>query len=420
MKMRGLKQIVDYLQQSLPQDGNLLASFVATRDEAAFAALVHRHGHMVFGVCQRVLHHTQDAEDAFQATFLVLARKAGSVLNRASVSSWLYRVAFRTALDAKAARLRRQQREIQVENMPQSAVEPNDLLDWRPLLDKELEGLPEKYREVVILCDLQGLSRKEAARLLGLAEGTLSSRLARARRILASKLARYGLSISGGALATALSAKAGSAVPVTLTCSTVRAALLVAGGQWAGVSTPVAILMQGVIKAMFLKKLKIAVAFILVAVALGASSLTYRAAEPSSTAAAKPTSELDALRKENELLRLNLLVVLEKVRAQEAELVAVRGKAEAAIAEEARRTLVKVRARDVEALKKGVEAATVERAVEQLGLTVIRARLIDSLNVQDPIKEIEAALTALKKASDPESKRRAVAALEEALKKLRK
>jgi len=400
MKIRGLKQIVDYLQQSLPQDGHLLASFVATRDEAAFAALVHRHGHMVFGVCQRVLHHTQDAEDAFQATFLVLARKAGSVLNSASVSSWLYRVAFRTALDAKAARLRRQQREIQVENMPQLAVEPNDLLDWRPLLDKELDGLAEKYREVVILCDLQGLSRKEAARLLGLAEGTLSSRLARARRMLASKLSRYGLSISGGALATALSANAGSTLPASLTLSTVRAALLVAGGQWAGVSTPAAILMQGVIKAMFLKKLKIAVAFVLVAVALGASSLTYRAAEPSSPAAAKPASELEALRKENELLRLNLLVVLEKVRAQEAELVALKGKAEAAIAAQ--------------------DLRIANDYALWLGSKVVNERTFYSLKVQDPIKDAEAALSALKKASDPESKRRAVAALEEALKKLRK
>src|ERR1700722_15110539 len=130
MSMRGLKQIVDYFPQALPSDGQLLANFVARRDEAAFAALVCRHGPMVFGVCRRVLHHTQDAEDAFQATFLVLARKAGSVLKRASVSSWLYRVAFRTALDAKAARLKRQRREIQVENMPQQAVEPNDLLDW--------------------------------------------------------------------------------------------------------------------------------------------------------------------------------------------------------------------------------------------------------------------------------------------------
>jgi len=392
MKMRGLKQIVDYFQQSLPSDGQLLASFVATRDEAAFAALVRRHGRMVLGVCQRVLHHAQDAEDAFQATFLVLASKAASVLQRASLSSWLCRVAFRTALDARAARCKRQQREIQMEKIPHPAVLPVAPQDWRPLLDKQLDGLPEKYREAVILCDLSGLSRKEAARVLGLAEGTLSSRLATARRLLARKLARYGLSISGGALATALAAQAGAAVPASLTVSTVRAALLVAAGHWAEVSTPAALLMHGVIKAMFLKKLKIVLAFVLAAVALGATSLTYRAAEPTAPAAAKPASELEALRKENELLRLNILVVLEKVRAQEAELVALKGKA---------------------------QAATVAQGAERLSRLVLRERLLDSLKVQDPIKEIEAALTALRKASDLESKLRVVTALEEALKKLR-
>jgi RNA polymerase sigma factor (sigma-70 family) len=417
MKMRGLKQIVDYLQQSLPPDGQLLASFVATRDEAAFAALVCRHGQMVFGVCQRVLHHAQDAEDAFQATFLVLARKAGSVLKRASLGSWLCRVAFRTALEAKAARLRRQRREIQMETIPHPAAMPPGEQDWIPLLDKELDSLSEKYREVVILCDLQGLSRKEAASVLGVAEGTLSSRLARGRRILAKKLARYGLSISGGALATALSAKAGAAVPASLTVSTVRAALLVASGQWAGVSIPAAILMQGVIKAMFLKKLKIVVAFVLVAVALGASSLTYRAAEPGAPATAKPLNEVEALRKEVELLRLNLLVVLEKVRAQEAELVAVRGKAEAATAEEVRRrTLEKVRARDVEALKGRVEAATAERALDYL--RALKERKTEK--AQDPIQEAEAAIAALRKANDPEAKRSALERLDEALKRLHK
>jgi len=248
MKIRGLKQIIDYLQQSLPSDGQLLASFVATRDEQAYAALVRRHGGMVFGVCQRVLHHTQDAEDAFQATFLVLARKAPSVLKRASIGTWLCRVAFRTALAAKACRLRRQEREIQMEKPPHPAVAPIEPQDWRPLLDKELDGMPEKYRQVVVLCDLEGLSRKEASRVLGLAEGTLSSRLAKARRLLAGRLARYGFSVSGGALATALSAQASVGVPSALMVSTVRAGLLVAAGQLAGVSTSATLLMQGVIR----------------------------------------------------------------------------------------------------------------------------------------------------------------------------
>jgi RNA polymerase sigma factor (sigma-70 family) len=404
MSMRGLKQIADYFEQSLPPDGQLLASFVAGRDEAAFRALVCRHGQMVLGVCQRVLHQTQDAEDAFQATFLVLARKAGSVIKHASVSSWLYRVAFRTALDARAARLKRRRREIQMDPIPHPAVMPPEDRDWLPLLDRELDGLAEKYREAVVLCDLQGLSRKEAARVLGLAEGTLSSRLARARRMLAGKLARHGLSISGGALATALSAQAKAAVPASLTVATVRAAVLVAGGQWAGVSITAAVLMQGVIKAMFLKKLKIVVAFVLVMATLGASGLTYRAAEPSAPAANKPPSELEALRKENELLRLNLLVVLEKVRAQEAELVDVKGRTEALRAAQALRD-----AQDDIRIAKRVR-------VERKNLV---EKLFESAKLQDPVKEAEAALTALKKASDPESQRRAMAELEEALRKLR-
>src|SRR5271165_4953421 len=156
MKMRGLKQIVDYFQQSLPSDGQLLASFVARRDEAAFAALVCRHGQMVFGVCQRVLHHAQDAEDAFQATFLVLARKAGSVVPRELVGNWLYGVAYRTALKAKAVAARRRVRERQVVEMPEPPAPSGDVWpDLRPLLDRELERLPEKYRVPVVLCDLE-------------------------------------------------------------------------------------------------------------------------------------------------------------------------------------------------------------------------------------------------------------------------
>jgi RNA polymerase sigma factor (sigma-70 family) len=424
MKTRGLKTVIEYLQQTLPQDGQLLASFVAVRDEAAFAALVRRHGRMVFGVCQRVLRHTQDAEDAFQATFLILARKAASVMKRESLSSWLYRVAYRTALEARAARLRRQQREMQVENLPHPAVEPEDLLDWHPLLDRELNRLSEKYRQVVVLCDLEGQSRKEAAKLLGLAEGTLSSRLATARRMLAKKLARYGLALSGGALATALAAEASAAVPASLMGSTVRAALLVAAGQWAVVSTSAALLMQGVIKAMFLKKLKIVLAIVMVAVALGASSFSYRAAEPGAPAAAKPPSELEALRKENELLRLNLLVVLEKVRAQEAELAAVRGKATPAWGRVQPQEELRIELPEAEAKLKADKEAKLKAAAESERMAQERLRLYRELvirkRVQDHVQEAEAALQALRKANDPEAKRRALEKLDEALKNLHK
>src|SRR5215471_73198 len=126
-------------------DGQLLARFVTAHDEAAFAMLVRRHGPMILGVCRRVLRHAQDAEDAFQATFLVLARKAGSAVKRESVGSWLYAVAYRTAQQLRSAQARRQAREKQVVEMPQPQVQPEEAQDWRPVLDRELNCLPERY-----------------------------------------------------------------------------------------------------------------------------------------------------------------------------------------------------------------------------------------------------------------------------------
>src|SRR5262249_37713898 len=161
----------------------LLASFVAARDEAAFTALLRRHGGMVLGVARRGVRHAQDAEDVFQATFLILARKAGSVCKQQSGGNWLYHVAYRAPLRATGAR--RATREQQVEEMPHPLAGPDDPQDWRPLLDEELRALPEVYRAAVLLCELEGVPRKEAALRLGVPEGTLSSRLAAARKRLA-------------------------------------------------------------------------------------------------------------------------------------------------------------------------------------------------------------------------------------------
>ena len=174
-------------------DAQLLARFVADRDQRAFAALVRRHGPLVLGVCRRLLRHQQDAEDCFQAAFLVLARRAGSVRQRASLASWLYGVAYRVARDAASAIARRRSRERQVERMPHPEVPPQEPQDWRPLLDQELMALPEKFRAAVVLCDLEGRTRKEAACVLKIPEGTLSSRLAAGRRLLAQRLTRRGL-----------------------------------------------------------------------------------------------------------------------------------------------------------------------------------------------------------------------------------
>ncbi len=271
-----------------PRDGQLLESFLSRRDEAAFEALVHRHGPMVLGVCRRVLGNAHDAEDAFQATFLVLVRRAASLRFRSLVGNWLYGVAYRTAMKAKVMAARRQARERQAVQRTEPEVPADGL--WQellPHLDRELDRLPEKYRSAVVLCDLEGKGRKEAAGLLGIPEGTLSSRLATARKMLAGKLARHGPAVTGVVLGAILSENAASAgVPCALAASTVKAAVLTAGGLSAvgSVSAPVLALTEGVVKTMLLAKLRIAtaVAVVLTVVGLGAVGLLYptRAAEP--------------------------------------------------------------------------------------------------------------------------------------------
>src|SRR5262245_53726194 len=170
-----------------PTDGQLLTAFVAQKDKAAFEALVRRHGAMIFGVCHRLLGNVEDAADAFQAVFLVFVRKAASIRRPEAVRAWLYNTAVRTSLKARTIRQRRTAREKEINAMPEPAM-PAPAADARivseedlALLDEELRALPEKYQLPVILCELEGRSRKEAAGILRLAEGTLSSRLATAR-----------------------------------------------------------------------------------------------------------------------------------------------------------------------------------------------------------------------------------------------
>jgi RNA polymerase sigma factor (sigma-70 family) len=247
-------------------DAQLLGYFLERRDEAAFAALVYRHGPMVWGVCRRLLRNHHEAEDAFQATFLVLVHKAASVVPRQMVGNWLYGVARQTAVRARAAAAKRRFRERQTMAMSEPTTEVPDLWDdLEPLLDEELSRLPDKYRAPVVLCDLEGKSRKEAAAQLGWREGTVSGRLARARAMLARRLVRRGLAVSGGALAVVLAGNAATAsVPAVAVTSTIRSAALVAAGRSAAALSPaVAELTRGVLKAMFLTRLKIASAILL-------------------------------------------------------------------------------------------------------------------------------------------------------------
>jgi RNA polymerase sigma factor (sigma-70 family) len=313
MATRQMSRVLEHLRGALRlreeaglRDDQLLGRFLAVRDEAAFAALVRRHGPMVLGVCRRVLGHAQDAEDAFQATFLVLVRKAGAVVPRERVANWLYGVAYQTALKARAVARRRRGREKQVPEMPEPpAREQLPGTDLRPLLDRELSGLPEKYRAAVVLCDLEGKTRKEAARQLGWPEGTLSGRLARARRLLARRLTRRGVALSGGSLAAGWAAgAAAAAVPQALVAGTVRAGTLLAAGQTAAagaVAPQAAALAEGVLKAMLLTKLKVAAAVLLIAGLVGAGAVGVGreggpegpASHPAgpSSAAARPAKE---------------------------------------------------------------------------------------------------------------------------------
>jgi hypothetical protein len=221
--------------------------------------------------------------------------------------------------------------------MPHPAVDLDDPQDWRPLFDHELNLLPENYRAVIVACDLEGRSRKEAARHRGVSEGTISSRLARGRCLLAKRLSRYGLSLSAGALAAAIAEGAASAVPSPLVSATLRAV----SGQGA-VSASIDFLVKGALKTMLLTKLKLAVGAVMIVAALGASGLAYQAADQNPSApvekrgGGKPQTDLESLRQEVELLKLKVEVVEQKLRAQDAEMRGLRTGAAEGVKERAK------------------------------------------------------------------------------------
>ncbi len=194
-------------------DDQLLDRYVARRDESAFAALVGRHGPMVLGVCRAVLKDSAEVEDAFQATFLVLIRKAETIRGREALGGWLHQVAYRIAIEAGADAALRRAREQSAGELAAMRSESEEFPDeMRRILHEEIERLPEHFRLPVVLCDLEGLSRLEAARQLRWTEGTLRGRLARARARLRDRLTHRGLAVSSGVLVTALGREA-TAVP---------------------------------------------------------------------------------------------------------------------------------------------------------------------------------------------------------------
>jgi RNA polymerase sigma factor (sigma-70 family) len=413
-------------------DASLLESFLARHDESAFAVLVRRHGPMVLGVCRRVLQNEADAEDAFQATFLVLVRKAGSVVRRGVIGSWLFGVAHRTALEARRAAARRRVKEASVMHPSRSAPETPDGL--REVLDQELAALPVKFRAPLVLCDIEGKTRREAARELGVPEGTVASRVARARLLLAKRLANHGLSLSAGALAATLS-EAAVAVPHPLVGLTVKAAALLAAGHASCVATPV-ILMKGVLESMFLTKIKVISAALMLAVTFGACSLVYRAARADSSSHAgdsKSRTDPEGLRKEIELLRLNLLLVLEKVRSQEEELRGLKARAQATQSSGVIFNLDPLQFNAVlpqystnftsfGQILTGPNASIAPYAYNGFLVTnntPLLQNLVCPSAYCDPVKDVEEASKALRDAKDKGARKRAADALEKALKKVR-
>ncbi|MGC8642285.1 MAG: RNA polymerase sigma factor, partial [Isosphaeraceae bacterium] len=255
-------------------EGQLLDRFHASRDESAFEVLVERHGPMVLGVCRQFLRDSHDVDDAFQATFLVLVRKAGSLRRKELLGNWLYGVATRVALRARALRVRRQSRMVLDADIDARAgngrtdagqAGPAAVLqaDERPILLEEVNRLPQKYREPIVLCSFEGLTHNQAAARLGWPVGTVKGRLSRARDLLRTRLSRRGVTVSSAALlAFASSADLRAAVPFSLTQSTVKAALaiLARGGlaltASSAVSLSVTSLTEGVIHTMVLSQLK--------------------------------------------------------------------------------------------------------------------------------------------------------------------
>jgi RNA polymerase sigma factor (sigma-70 family) len=255
-------------------DAHLLERFVRSRDEAAFELLVWRHGPMVLGVCRRMLSDAQDAEDAFQTTFLVLVRKAAAIGRAEALGGWLYQVAYRVCIRFGVARARRATREqAGVEALAAPEAEDAGLLE---VLDDEINRLPARQRVAFVLCCLEGKTGAEAARLLGCAPGTVSSRLARARDRLRVRLSRRGILVPVASITLGLGAEAIAApLPATLLAGTVVAGAHLAAGKAAGTALSPQMLshVEGVLRAMFMTKLRKSAAVVALVGMLAAGGL---------------------------------------------------------------------------------------------------------------------------------------------------
>jgi RNA polymerase sigma factor (sigma-70 family) len=336
-----IRRVAEDRQLKELPDQDLLRSFLTGRDEAAFGVLLRRHGSMVLHVCRNVLGNEQDAEDAFQATFLIFAQKGGAIRKRSSIGSWLHGVAYRTAIKARARSAARQVHEAQI----RASMPVADDVTWREvqqLVHAELNRLPERYRTPLVYCYLEGKTQDEAALLIGVCKATVKKRLERGRSLLRARLVRQGLGPAAILTAAAWpAATAQAAVSLVLADSTIKAASFVGAGQAATadiVSPSVISLTEGVLKAMFLTKIKLVSAVALaVIVSAGVAGLSFQASAQQSQPIIRPqdpngqaerplprvnrsvADELDALHLEIEALRKEIRATRERVKALETE-----------------------------------------------------------------------------------------------------
>jgi RNA polymerase sigma factor (sigma-70 family) len=274
--LRRLLRVAQPQSKDQPSDGQLLQRFTDEHDESAFEAIVQRHGTMVWNVCRRVLANSSDADDAFQAAFLVLVRKAKQLAGGDSIAGWLHVVAHRISLDARSSAVRRRKHESQGSAMLQGDSPAGD--QWsevRQVLDDELRRLPEKYRAPLVLCYLEGKTNDEAADQLGWTRGTIAGRLSRARDVLRGRLARRGLALAPAVLVSTLAQNAATAaVPSPVMNCTVKAAL-----GHASASAPALSLAEGALRTMLITKIKTAAVVLtaLTIVGTGAGILLHQA-----------------------------------------------------------------------------------------------------------------------------------------------
>jgi RNA polymerase sigma factor (sigma-70 family) len=314
--VRRLRNLLAAQHDHEQSDEQLLAAFAERRDDLAFAGLVRRHGPMVLNTCRRVLGHEQDAEDAFQATFLVLARRAAALRHKSALAGFLHGTACHLASKIKRAAGRRRKHEGSLGALTQPRS-PDDELLWREvrtLLDEEIARLPEKQRTAFVLCCLENLSQTEAARRLGRNERTLSSQLTAARKRLSQRLARRGVELTAVLAATAVATSPASAVPSALMATTIKAALATAAGAELAsvVSASVAELAQGATAAM-LGKAKMAAVLLLAVTTLAGASMWARlgwmttahtpSAQPADPPAAKTEDKPQAASRKPEMTK---------------------------------------------------------------------------------------------------------------------